>query len=543
MSNKKVERINVAQIVSTVLVLVIFVFIGISLKGELDTAIQVEEEEIYHGLLQQADTVDKRMAEIFDRAKLSKFWLEEKPLSEIENINLDDYSWDYHSDLEITYLRKTKEHLGSIYIDGKIEELNEYQINEIKRIIASFNFQAFKLDHVTFDSWVIYYTDEQIISAYPYTQAEKVFDPDGLSASEVFEYVRQNVEMLREQATSEILADGWESDLSPDLNGEEVMFTRNWPIVVDDKIYGIYQSGFDLEPLEDLYEMPHSNDLFFIVDGSNQVVYDNTRSILEVEKFELLDTTNLEDFEESPYGKGYYSNNESKLTYILDLENTNWKVIYQVELDASSILMESNIIVNYFVYVLLTLVLSIFLFRYLHLSNIRRLKKEQAIIKDITYDYLTGALSKKMLDSKLLGFIENHKECNFSVAMLDIDDFKRVNDTYGHGFGDKVLKQVSDTIKQSLREGDIVCRFGGEEFLIILSNTDINLAKDICNRIIKNIEVDTKEILGIVVTASIGVVNYAGNHNKESIINMADDNLYKAKSKGKNRVEGSEVIS
>ncbi len=543
MSNKKVERINFTQIVSTVLVLVILIFIGVSFKGEVDTAIRAEEEEIYHGLLQQANRVDKRMAEIFDRAKLNKFWLEEMPLSEIENVNLDDYSWDYHSELEITYLINTEEHLGSIYIDGKIEELNDYQINEIKRIISSFNFQAFMLDHVTFESWVIYYTDEQIISAYPYTKAEKVFDPEGLTASEVFEYVRQNIKMLKEQATPEILADGWESDLSPDLNGEEVMFTRNWPIVIDEKIHGIYQSGFDLEPLENLYDMPYDNDKFFIVDGNNQVVYDNTRSILEVEQFELLDINNLEDFKNSPYGDGYYSSKENKLTYILDLKNTNWKVVYQVELNPLSKLVGSSIIVNYFVYILLTLVITVFLFRYLHLSNIRRLKAEQAIIKDITYDYLTGALSKKMLDSKLLGFIENHEECIFSVAMLDIDDFKKVNDTYGHGFGDKVLKQVSDTIKQSLRDGDIICRFGGEEFLIILSNTDINLAKDICNRIIRNIELDTKEILGIVVTASIGVVNYAGNHNKESIINMADDNLYRAKNKGKNRVEGSEVIS
>ena len=122
--------------------------------------------------------------------------------------------------------------------------------------------------------------------------------------------------------------------------------------------------------------------------------------------------------------------------------------------------------------------------------------------------------------------------------MIDIDNFKKVNDIYGHIAGDKVLKEVSNVIRKSISNEDILGRYGGEEFIAIIKD-EINNYKDIIERIRRNIEelnINVNNKL-IKVTSSIGVKNF--NLNKmtlEENISLADKSLYEAKSSGKNRV-------
>jgi diguanylate cyclase (GGDEF)-like protein/PAS domain S-box-containing protein len=125
---------------------------------------------------------------------------------------------------------------------------------------------------------------------------------------------------------------------------------------------------------------------------------------------------------------------------------------------------------------------------------------------------------------------------NLCLMMMDIDHFKRVNDKYGHLVGDKVLKEIADLILKNTRESDYVGRYGGEEFIIMLPDTDIEMALKIAEDIRKNIQEHRFEIDNLKVTISIGVAHYTGQ-SLNSLINRADVLLYQAKSSGRNRVE------
>jgi diguanylate cyclase (GGDEF)-like protein len=129
--------------------------------------------------------------------------------------------------------------------------------------------------------------------------------------------------------------------------------------------------------------------------------------------------------------------------------------------------------------------------------------------------------------------------------MLDIDNFKTVNDTYGHQFGDRVLETVSKIIKSSIRETDIPSRYGGDEFTIILPHTDIKGAKVVSERIFNKINSLDLSIISQSLktikhklTVSISAGEFEKRYtNREKFIEEIDKKLYEAKSKGKNRIE------
>lgn len=144
--------------------------------------------------------------------------------------------------------------------------------------------------------------------------------------------------------------------------------------------------------------------------------------------------------------------------------------------------------------------------------------------------YFYAILSKKLetLD----------KDTNISVLMFDIDDFKKVNDTYGHACGDIVLQQVADIIKVSIRNTDLAARYGGEEFVVLLEDADINVSKIIAERIRSRVE--QMEIIydgySIKVTISIGIAHYLHNkENMKALVTRSDDALYESKRTGKNK--------
>lgn len=153
------------------------------------------------------------------------------------------------------------------------------------------------------------------------------------------------------------------------------------------------------------------------------------------------------------------------------------------------------------------------------------------------YDGLTELLNRRAFENiyDKLYDIYRFSEEKFSILMLDIDNFKSINDIHGHQVGDKVLKNVAKCIKGNVREGDIVARYGGEEIVIILRNIDKKKAKIIADRI--RCLISTLWIDGANVTVSIGISTFGiDSYNKENLIYIADKCLYEAKSIGKNRV-------
>lgn len=124
-----------------------------------------------------------------------------------------------------------------------------------------------------------------------------------------------------------------------------------------------------------------------------------------------------------------------------------------------------------------------------------------------------------------------------SLSILDIDYFKKVNDTFGHSIGDEVMKAIADIIKANNRDTSYLFRWGGEEFVIIVTEADIEGARIHAERLRKAIEEHAFEKAGTI-TASFGVAQYMEGDTPDSLLKRADSALYKAKFKGRNRVEG-----
>lgn len=158
-------------------------------------------------------------------------------------------------------------------------------------------------------------------------------------------------------------------------------------------------------------------------------------------------------------------------------------------------------------------------------------------------DSLTGLHNRRYLESHLSSLMRKAVRLNkpISVLMLDIDHFKAVNDTYGHDAGDIVLKDFSNRIRKSIRGIDLACRMGGEEFIVVMPDTDPALAIVVAERIRKAISdkviVVPQTGTRIKITVSIGIAARApGLDQPETIMKAADTALYSAKREGRNRV-------
>ncbi len=158
-------------------------------------------------------------------------------------------------------------------------------------------------------------------------------------------------------------------------------------------------------------------------------------------------------------------------------------------------------------------------------------------------DFLTKLYNKRALD-EYLSIKEgefNRYGRNYCVVMFDLDFFKKVNDTYGHDAGDAVLAGFAKILKKESRDVDVVGRFGGEEFLALLSDTDLKGAIVFANKVNKQVEKTRFMYKGerINVTVSGGVAQRSSHTNMKAVINSADEHLYTAKQKGRNRIEPS----
>lgn len=166
--------------------------------------------------------------------------------------------------------------------------------------------------------------------------------------------------------------------------------------------------------------------------------------------------------------------------------------------------------------------------------------ENQNIYEKSIRDSLTNLYNHKYIEQKLIDAIKRFREKKetFTVIMIDIDYFKAVNDRYGHPFGDEVLVALSNLLMKSLRATDLVGRYGGEEFLIILPNTEIVEARKIAHRIRKNVENLSWECKKSNITISVGLYENEV-YTKKECMKLVDELLYLAKKNGRNRVEES----
>jgi diguanylate cyclase (GGDEF)-like protein/PAS domain S-box-containing protein len=166
-----------------------------------------------------------------------------------------------------------------------------------------------------------------------------------------------------------------------------------------------------------------------------------------------------------------------------------------------------------------------------------RKRMDEKLKRLATTDILTGAYNRTVFDEIITREMERVKRYNksLSVALFDIDHFKKVNDMFGHNVGDSVLKKIANIVKKTIRNVDYFIRWGGEEFVIILAETDKKQAYVLAERIRQGIEkFDFNNAAQI--TISCGVAEFKKEDTRHTLIKRADDAMYKAKRNGRNRV-------
>ncbi|NMB92192.1 MAG: GGDEF domain-containing protein [Parcubacteria group bacterium] len=178
-------------------------------------------------------------------------------------------------------------------------------------------------------------------------------------------------------------------------------------------------------------------------------------------------------------------------------------------------------------------------------SKIHLLEKEIERLKKLVYlDPLTNLYNRRgfleISNNYFKSFTRDQKKrrhyeiSNLAIIFLDLDNFKAINDRYGHALGDKVLKSLSKLLKQSLRSMDVIGRWGGEEFVILLVNISQSNAQRLAEKLRHKIE--STKLARVSITASFGLVFPKKDKSLIELINQADKLMYRAKKLGKNKV-------
>ena len=180
---------------------------------------------------------------------------------------------------------------------------------------------------------------------------------------------------------------------------------------------------------------------------------------------------------------------------------------------------------------------------YAAFQDITSRKNREVLLKNqATRDPLTSLYNRRYFEDEVNKRIANARLNNgtYCVLMTDVDLFKRVNDTYGHKTGDKVLIELAGACERALRDTDIVARYGGEEFVIYLDDVTIEKAQTVAERLretIAGLQVPSDDGRTVTFTISIGISSSKVSDNIDTLIKTADEALYKAKQNGRNRVE------
>ena len=247
--------------------------------------------------------------------------------------------------------------------------------------------------------------------------------------------------------------------------------------------------------------------LFDKNDGSMLFKNNNFNSLID---FNIVNHSDLSDY--------FFSLYDEKLIPIFDVLTIN----------SNSYLIKRRIVNNYILYHFET--------NNNYLNIIESIKKENSI------DALTSCYTKKeteLIFKRMLSGYLGYQDIFFTVVMLDIDHFKKVNDTYGHQAGDFILKKLSYVINQHLRDSDIFGRVGGEEFTILLTQTKMSGALKLTNKILQIIEKYEFNYNDTIIplTISMGITSILKNDSYFSLVERSDKALYLAKNKGRNRIE------
>ena len=303
-----------------------------------------------------------------------------------------------------------------------------------------------------------------------------------------------------------IAVSGSDSQFDAAIREYEKAFEKKWNAVPYKKaaILGKFQA------LKHIYAVRGDSEKAFV----NQDKYSSALANYHTERFQLNDNVKL-----------------SMLSRDVELAKYRQKELESLQRETSGLAGETKNL-RTTVFALITIICSI-------LTTWLWIAKRKSDTKADT-DSLTGALTRRAMLRQLKSLLKKHPAS--CLALIDIDHFKRINDKYGHAVGDEVLNTFSQTIRKRIRKSDLLCRYGGEEFLIYFENSseqEVKSVLDELNYAFSRVAHWKHTDKAFTVSFSSGVVALNGSVNSESVIKTCDELLYKAKNSGRSRVEST----
>ncbi len=351
--------------------------------------------------------------------------------------------------------------------------------------------------------------------------------------------------------------------LNRSLNTE--LFILSYPILDGDEkigeIYGVYYTNSFSEVLdltvfggEAFFHICEVDGTAVVISGDNNNLFSGGDMYTFIDSLDMTNDNTSQsirlDMENSnPALLKYEIAGQERTAVMLRIKGTDWCAI-SIVVDETVNTMQTDITSNTFNFVAFVLVMII-LYSVLLIEIERRNKKEllkalessnllaNSLQTNMEMDSLTRTFSRSAIEEKISNIIDKPQESQKSaVVLLDVDNFKTVNDTYGHKTGDLFLQELTSAVKRSLRGGDMIGRIGGDEFVILLNDiVDLEITKSILTRILSNvnkIEIKGVSLEEVSISAGVAIVPKEGIDYDE-ISTKADRALYLAKLAGKNK--------
>lgn len=316
-------------------------------------------------------------------------------------------------------------------------------------------------------------------------------------------------------------------------------FPDRWAVFVNHKVYdfkgnviGITGVGLGLDRVKEIiesYQKQYQRSIYFVSKDGEVTLSDGSLKYSNIFQEDPIKDIAKELL--SNKRKTYSYEQEGQKVFVNShyIKEFDWYLIVEQRVQTTTQALSRTLKVN----ILLALIVTAIILTIAHFAfnNYQRRLESMA-----TTDKLSGAFNRTSFDIKIAEQIAKYQkqQLPFTLILLDIDHFKAINDKFGHIEGDKVIQGIARVCQESCRENDSVCRWGGEEFLILLPDTKTDEALTIARRIQKALS-NASFIRPI--TASLGVAEYRKDESLENYLVRLDEAMYSAKNNGRNRVE------
>ncbi len=375
--------------------------------------------------------------------------------------------------------------------------------------------------------WIYYISKYKFLTMYPYIDSSKYIWHYENSLKAVWQLALPENNPKRELFFTPLYVDG---------AGKGLMVTIGKPVYENNDFKGTLDVDITVKALSQFldrhnlhkgtYVLVNQEDQIIAASGLNGFKTDTVFTVDDLLPSDIIDQ--IKKSKEKISVSKYY-------LYQNDLEIASWKLYYYKE--------RFSVYSHSFLYLFFIFFIILLLFRLKHLMmNLDQSNKK--LEKLASLDPMTELYNKRYFSdiSEKVFLSAKTDDHSFTLIILDIDNFKKINDTYGHLAGDKIIIDASDILKKSLRSNDVICRYGGEEFIILLDNVKLENAIKIAEKIRQKMEhskvkLDENRVLNY--TTSFGVTHFKAKEDitMQDVILRADKALYKAKELGKNRIE------